>query len=326
MSEVSSPAPAPQESAESISVESQPNQEGEQSLPESQQEVSDQSPEEAIQEAVENGEISKKEANKLIKEFKLKVDGKEFTKTVDLSDEDFLRQQLILAETARSRMSETANIKKAFQAEMGRLKQDPWSVMKDLGLDPDELAEMRIQQRIEEMKKSPEQLAQEKIQKELQEAREEARRLKEEKEQLEMSKLQEQAAVQLEEEIMGALDGHRTLPKSQYVVKRIADSMLWAMNNGFGDVTAEDVVPLVEKEMRDELNRFMDEMPEDLMEKYIGQRNIDRLRKRRVSAAKAAIPSVNDIKPTNKSLAAEKAPEKSKQKIPARDFWKKLGK
>lgn len=281
---------------------------------------------EQLQEAVDNGEISQSEANKLIKKFQLKVDGKVVEKEVDLSDEDYVKQMLQLAEVSKSRMSETAQIKKAFQAEMGRLKQDPWSVMKDLGLDPDELAEMRIQQRIEEMKKSPEQLAQEKIQKELQEAREEARRLKEEKEQLEMSKLQEQAAVQLEEEIMGALDGHRTLPKSQYVVKRIADSMLWAMNNGFGDVTAEDVVPLVEKEMRDELNRFMDEMPEDLMEKYIGQRNIDRLRKRRVSAAKAAIPSVNDIKPTNKSLAAEKAPEKSKQKIPARDFWKKLGK
>jgi hypothetical protein len=173
------------------------------------------------------------------------------------------------------------------------------------------------------MKKSPEQVAQEKIQKELQEAREEARKLKEEKEGLEMSKLQEQAAVQLEEEIMGALDGHKTLPKSQYVVKRIADSMLWAMNNGFGDVSADDVVPLVEKEMRDELNRFMDEMPEDLMEKYIGQRNIDRMRKSRVAKAKAAVPSVNDIKPTNKGLQAEKK-EAPAQKIPARNFFKSL--
>jgi hypothetical protein len=316
----STPSPVAEsaENAESVPQESQSEEVGEAGA------VSD--PEQVLQEAVENGEISKKEANKLLREFKLKVDGKEITKTYDLSDEDFLRQQFILAETARSRMSETANIKKAFQSEMGRLKQDPWSVMKDLGLDPDELAEMRIQQRIEEMKKSPEQLAQEKIQKELQEAREEARKLKEEKEQLEMSKLQEQAAVQLEDEIMGALDGHKTLPQSQYVVKRIADSMLWAMNNGFGDVTAEDVVPLVEKELRDELNKFMDEMPEDLMEKYIGQRNIDRLRKRRVAASKANISNINDIKPTNKSLIAEKAKEAPKQKIPARDFFRKVGK
>lgn len=323
MSEQSADSSAPAESVESAQSESseQSGQSQAQSAAGSAEAAAEQ-----LQEAVENGEISKKEANKLLREFKLKVDGKEITKTYDLGDEDFLKQQFILAETARSRMSETANIKKAFQSEMGRLKQDPWAVMKDLGLDPDELAELRIQQRIEEMKKSPEQVAQEKIQKELQEAREEARKLKEEKEQLEMSKLQEQAAVQLEDEIMGALDGHRTLPRSQYVVKRIADSMLWAMNNGFGDVSAEDVVPLVEKEMRDELNRFMDEMPEDMMEKYIGQRNIDRLRKRRVSAAKAAVPSVNDIKPTNKALSAEKKADAPKQKIPARDFWKKVGK
>lgn len=324
MSEQAAAPAAPAESSESAPVES-----SEQSQPSqaesAQAEGSVQEAAEQLQEAVDKGEISQAEANKLIKKFQLKVDGKTVEREVDLSDEEYIKQMLQLAEVSKSRMSETANIKKAFQAEMSRLKQDPWSVMKDLGLDPDELAEMRIQQRIEEMKKSPEQLAQEKIQKELQEAREEAKRLKEEKEQLEMAKLQEQAAVQLEEEIMGALDGHRTLPKSQYVVKRIADSMLWAMNNGFGDVTAEDVVPLVEKEMRDELNRFMDEMPEDLMEKYIGQRNIDRLRKRRVSAAKAAIPSVNDIKPTNRSLAAEKKQDAPKQKIPARDFFKKVG-
>jgi hypothetical protein len=324
MSEQSAAPAAPAASSEAAPVES--SEQSNQSQAESSAEGSSvEAAAEQLQEAVENGEISQKEANKLIKKFQLKVDGKTVEREVDLSDEDYIKQMLQLAEVSKSRMSETANIKKAFQSEMGRLKQDPWAVMKDLGLDPDELAEMRIQQRIEEMKKSPEQVAQEKIQKELQEAREEAKKLKEEKEQLEMSKLQEQAAVQLEEEIMGALDGHRTLPKSQYVVKRIADSMLWAMNNGFGDVSAEDVVPLVEKEMRDELNRFMDEMPEDLMEKYIGQRNIDRLRKRRVSAAKAAVPSVNDIKPTNRSLSAEKKQEAPKQKIPARDFFKKVG-
>lgn len=312
-------ASAPAESIESAPTES--SEQSEQSQAQSPESI--EAAAEQLQEAVENGELSKKEAQSLMKKFQLKVDGKTVEREIDLGDEDYIRQMLQLAEVSKSRMSETANIKKAFQSEMGRLKQDPWSVMKDLGLDPDELAEMRIQQRIEEMKKSPEQVAQEKIQKELQEAREEARKLKEEKENLEMSKLQEQAAVQLEEEIMGALDGHKTLPKSQYVVKRIADSMLWAMNNGFGDVSADDVVPLVEKEMRDELNRFMDEMPEDLMEKYIGQRNIDRMRKSRVAKAKAAVPSVNDIKPTNKSLQAEKK-EAPAQKIPARNFFKSL--
>ena len=318
---------APVESSESSEQSQELSSQGGEGQP--QAEGGDQAKLDAIQEAADNGEISQAEANKLIKKFQLKVDGKVVEKEIDLSDEDYIKQMLQLAEVSKSRMSETANIKKAFQSEMARLKQDPWAVMKDLGLDPDQLAQMRLEQRIEEMKKTPEQVAQEKIQKELEEARAEAKRLKEEKEQIEMQKLQQQAAVELEEEIMSAIDGHKTLPKSQYVVKRIADSMLWAMNNGFPEVSAEDVLPLVQKEMRDELNRFMDEMPEELMEQFIGQRNIDRMRKSRVAKAKAvqapAVPSVNDIKPTTKGVQVEKK-QTEKQRIDSRNFFKTLGK
>jgi hypothetical protein len=315
--ESSAPAESSQEQSSPVSQESQLDSSGNPIEAAAEQ----------LQEAVENGEISQKEANKLIRKFQLKVDGKVIDREIDLGDEDYLRQQLQLAEAAKSRMSETASIKKAFQSEMARLKQDPWAVMKDLGLDPDEMAQLRLEQRIEEMKKSPEQVAQEKIQKELQEAREEARRLKEEKEQMEMSKFRQQAAEELETEIMGALDGHRTLPKSQYVVKRIADSMLWAMNNGFENVTADDVVPLVEREMKEEFNKFYDELPEELMERFIGQKNVDRMRKRRVAAARPqSVPSVNDIKQTSKGMSADNKPQAPKAKIPAKDFFKKIGK
>lgn len=320
MSEQAQAAPAAQSE--------QPSQAAEQSAPEGQAEASSEggSPESQIQEAVESGELSQAEANKLIKQFKLKVNGKELVKEVNLGDEEYLRNQLQLAEVSKLKMQEAAEIRKQYQKEIERLKSNPWEIMQELGLDPDDLAETRIRQRVEEMKKSPEQVEREKIQKELQLAREEAQRLKQEKEQIEMAKLQAEAAEQLEGEIMSALTAHKSLPQSQYVVKRIADSMLWAMNNGFEDVTAEDVVPLVEKEMKDELNKFMDEMPEELMEKYIGQRNIERMRKRRIAQSKA-VASPAEIKPTaqaaKKSLEATQEPPK---KIPAKDFFKQLGK
>lgn len=319
MSEQASASPAPSESAQpEISSE---NAEVLEASPES----SELSPEAAIKEAAANGEITKQEANKLIKEFKLKVNGKEITKSYDLSDEDFLKNQFQLAEAAKKSMQDSAELKKLYNKEVERLTKDPWAVLKELGMDPDELAEMRLRQRVEEMKKSPEQLEKEKIHKELQEAREEARKLKEEKESLEMTKLRAESAEKLETEIMSALSAHKTLPQSNYVVKRIADSMLWAMNNGFEDVSADDVVPMVEKEMRDELNKFMDEMPEDLMEKYIGQRNIERMRKRRIAQTK--VPSASQIKPTTqaikKELETQQAPA---QKILAKDFFKNLGK
>lgn len=280
---------------------------------------------EVVQDAIENG-ASEKEVKKMIKEFKLKIDGKEVTRTVDLADEDFLRNQLQLAEVSKKRMQESAEIKKMFQQEFLRLQQNPWEVLQELGYDPDEMAHARLEQTVKQRSKPPEQVEKEKYLKELEDARAEAKKLKEEKEQLEFSKLQEQAAVQIESEIMSALDGHKTLPHSKHVVKRIADSMLWAMDNGFEDVSAEDVIPLVENELRDELNRFMDDMPDELLERFISNQTFERMKKKKGAAPKPqpkAVPSLNNIKPTTNEVKMKK--EEPPKKIDARNFFKRLG-
>lgn len=284
--------------------------------------AADQQLQEAVEDAIANG-ASEKEVKNLIKEFQLKVNGKVINKKIDLSDENALKNELQLSAAARQAMQEAANLKKLYESEVSRLKQDPFSVLAELGLDPDQLAEMRIQQRIEEMKKSPEQLERERIQAELQAAREEANRLKAEREAEQFEKLKDQAAAQIETEIEQALDSHKTLPKSRHIVKRIADSMLWAINNGYEDVTAEDVMPLVEKEWRDEMSRLMDDSPEDILEQLIGQRNIERLRAKRLNAM-ATTKTANSVKPTAASV--QKQEDKPREKIKQRDFFKSLGK
>jgi 23S rRNA-/tRNA-specific pseudouridylate synthase len=108
--------------------------------------------EEVVQDALEQG-ASKKEVQSLIREFQLKVNGKTINRRIDLSDEAGLKNELQLAAAARSSMQDSANLKKLYEKEVGRLKSDPWAVLKELGMDPDELAELRIQSRIEEMKK-----------------------------------------------------------------------------------------------------------------------------------------------------------------------------
>jgi hypothetical protein len=173
------------------------------------------------------------------------------------------------------------------------------------------------------MKKSPEQLEREKIQAELQAAREEANKLKAERESEQFEKLKEQAAAQIETEIEQALDAHKTLPKSRHIVKRIADSMLWAMGNGFDEVTAEDVMPLVEKEWREEMGRLMDDSPEDVLEQLIGQRNIERLRAKRLNAM-SNVKTTSSIKSTASSI--QKPEEQKREKMKQRDFFKALGK
>ena len=132
-------------------------------------------------------------------------------------------------------------------------------------------------------------------------------------------------ARQIESEIEQALDAHKTLPKSRHIVKRIADSMLWAMNNGFDDVTAEDVMPLVEKEWREEMSRLMDDSSEDVLEQLIGQRNLERMRAKRLNVMNTSnAKSVSSIKSTASSV--QKKEEPRGEKIKQRDFFKALGK
>ncbi len=316
-------------------IESQEPTESQEPIQEEGQEITQQSSESQVPEqlqdvvetAIENG-ASEKQIQNMIKEYELKVRGKTVKRQVDLGNDDYIKQQLQLAEMSKISMQEAAELKKLYEKEVGRLKKNPWEVLQELGMDPDELAEMRIAQRIEEMKKSPEQLEREKIQKELQEAREEAKRLKEEKEQASFEKMKEQAAIQIESEIETALDSHKTLPKSRHVVKRIADSMLWAMNNGFEDVSAEDVIPLVEKELQDELNQFYEDLPDEFLEKFLGKKTSERLKTKRIASIKPSVPNLNNIKPTAASVKAESASQNQapKQKMRSRDFFKKLGK
>jgi hypothetical protein len=316
MSEENSSPEVSEESSQEDSPESQES--SEQAQPAGQEAL-----QEVVEDAIASG-ASEKEVKNLIKEFQLKVNGKMVNKRIDLSDENALRNELQLSAAARNAMQESANLKKLYESEVNRLRQDPFSVLAEMGLDPDELAEMRIQQRIDQMKKSPEQVEREKIQAELQAAREEANKLKAERESEQFEKLKEQAAAQIETEIEQALDAHKTLPKSRHIVKRIADSMLWAMGNGFEDVSAEDVMPLVEKEWREEMGRLMDDSPEDVLEQLIGQRNIERLRAKRLNAMSASnAKTANSIKPTAGSV--QKQEEQKREKMKQRDFFRNLG-
>jgi hypothetical protein len=321
-----------EENGGSAPVEASSQEESTPVVEESQQEIAAPAAEvaedlkDAVEEAIENG-ASKEEVKSIIKEYQLKVNGKVKNVKVDLSDDNYIKSQLQLAEAARERMQESAEIKKLMQQEFLRLQQNPWEVLQELGYDPDEMSRARLEETVKQRSKPQEQIEKEKYQKELEEARAEAKKLKEEKENLEFNKLQEQAAVQIEQEIISALDGHKSLPHSKHVVKRIADSMLWAMDNGFEDVTADDVIPLVENELREELNRFMDDMPDELLERFISNQTFDRMKKKKSSANKIqpkAVPSLSSIKPTANEIKVKK--EEPPKRIDSRSFFKNLAK
>ena len=268
--------------------------------------------------AVEKG-ASDKEIKEMIKEFELKVNGKTIKKKINLSDEQGLIREFQIAEANKNGMQRAAEIEKAYQVEMDRLKSNPFEYIKALGMDPDELAEARIQQRLEEMKKSPEQLRQEQLQSELETARQELKKQKEESERVKFEKLQEQESSKLDGEITEALRSHKTLPKTKKTVSRIADAMIWAIENGYPNVSVQDVLPAVEAEIKAELHDLMSEMPDEILESYLGKKTIERLRQKRL----------NSVTPTTLSSvkAVTKIPEKKEEeKSPVRmkDFFRNL--
>lgn len=315
------PAAAPQAAPEAASQEANENIET-QELDASQ--AAEQSPEQ-LAETKKQVEQEMKKLGK--KKLKLKVDGKDVEEELDLDDEAGLVKQIQLAKAAQKRMQESATLKKQIEDFMSALGKNPDKALRDLGLDVDSFAESVIAKKIEEMQKSPEQLEREKMQREIEDLRQKIQAEEKAKRDLEMSKAEEQAMRQLDEEIGQALDKMTTLPKSPYIIKRVADTMLIAMQNGYENVKAEDVMGIVEKQIKSELSDMFGAMPEEILESVVGRPNLDRLRKKRVAATKPAIQQANQVKNAKDTGRTEtNNSAKPQEKIPMRDFFKNLGK
>jgi hypothetical protein len=263
--------------------------------------------EDQIAEAQANG-ASKKEIQKMIERFELKVNGKNVVREIDLNDKEAIKRELQLALAGRQTMQEMAELKKLYNQEIDRLRQDPFAVLKELGIDPDELSYSHLERKVQEAQKSPEEQERDRLQKELEELRGKAKQEEERRIQAEQSRLQEQAAKQLDDEIDDALDEYKHLPRSPRVVKHIASVMMWALDNGMEDITVKDVLPTVEKELKKEISDIIDNLPEEFIEEFIGQRGIERLRKKRVAQAAQQPKSVAGIKPAAKAKPAESKP------------------
>ena len=130
----------------------------------------------------------------------------------------------------------------------------------------------------------------------------------------EMERLQQQATTDLTTSIEKALSATTKLPKSEYVMKRVADTMLSFMDNGYDNITADDVVPVVEKEINEELVKLLDALPDDAIEAYIGKKTVDRMRKQRLKRA----TKTTKTKDTGKTQEVKKAVSK----ISMKDFLK----
>ena len=265
-----------------------------------------------------------KRAEALKKKLKLKVNGKELEEEIDFNDDARLTKALQKEKAFDAASQELSTLKKQFSGLVEALKGDQvLDVLRQLGHDVDSLAEKHLTALVEEAKKSPEQLKQEQMEKELKSLKEEKERLAKEKKDRELEAMRNQYAQEIENDISTALESVETIlpKKNPKIIRSIAQNMLFAMKNGYPEVTAKEIIPIVEAEYKRDLKELFDVLPEDTIEALVGKNNFDRVRAKKIAAKKATTKTANQIvKETGKTKETDENSQNARKKS-YRDFF-----
>src|SRR5205814_419604 len=88
-------------------------------------------------------------------------------------------------------------------------------------------------------------------------------------EQREQERMREHYFQEYESQLMKALETNQ-IPKSSQAIKKFADYMETAIGAN-KDVSINDLVPLVQEELRTDLKSHLDALPDDQLEEFIGK-------------------------------------------------------
>lgn len=229
---------------------------------------------------------------KRINKLKLQVDGREYDEALpfDIPDSaearDWMTRNLQLSKVSHKRMNDYNKLQGEAQQFIDELKRNPEKILSDpnLGIDLKKFAAKIIEEEISNSQKSPDQLEKEKAQKELKAIKEEREREKQEFQRKESERMTQQAYEQYDIEMTRAIE-KSDLPKSPYVVKKMADYLYTALQNGV-DLTADEVMPLVREEIMSDIQSMFATSGEEVITKLLGKDNLNKLRKSSIAKAK----------------------------------------
>lgn len=265
------------------------------------------------------------EAKKALKKkFSIKANKKMRDIELDLGNDAEIQRYLEKAVAADEKFEEAANMRKAVEELVKELKSNPKAILShpSIGLDLKAFAESIMNQELEDMNKSPEQKRIEEMERQLKEFESEKKRLEDEKTAAERARMDAEALDELDSQVTAALSKSE-LPKSPYVLKRIADTMIEAVNLGYTDVKVEQILPYVEQQILGEINRLFDEAPEatasKLMERIVGKKHLDKYRKGKISKVKSA-DSARSVKDSG-AKAAPKADAPEAKPVKFKDLY-----
>lgn len=295
----------------------------------------------AVNDIVNEGQAEGKTNNEIkkdVREYLLKVNGKEFKKKVDPDNDVEMIKTLQLAELGRIKAQEAADKEKALRDMERRLKDDPMAMLKDAGHDPLEWAEKLIQDAIEKEKMSPEEqkiaeqerMIQELLEKEEARKQEEERKKQEEQES-KLRQQEEQDRLEFENQIKDVMSASKILPNNEDTFHIIANDMLHVMRDmapedleaimkNTGKNLAELVIPSIEERHEANMRKYFEESPLEVAERLIGEKLLEKQRKARLAKAKQT-PQPSEIKEVIKDADPLK-PKRRSTKL--NDFLKNI--
>lgn len=185
-----------------------------------------------------------------------------------------------------------------------------------MGIDPKEFAQGVIEAEIKKMQMSPEEIERQELQGKVKKYEEDMRKREEEFKELELARLQEMHTEKLNTQITNAID-KANIPKTSHAIKRMADYMLAAANQGV-DLSVDEIAPIVAQEIKDELREMVNALGEDAVEDFLGKDVFNRVRKKNL--AKAKTPA--SIKSQIKDVTPAKTSAKPEVKASLKDFFK----
>lgn len=209
---------------------------------------------------------------------KIKIDGKE-----EFVDEDSVWRDYQKYRAGEKRLSEAAKLRQETEEKLSKLKDDPYSVLSELGLDPSELSEKWLRQKLEEefAEADPRDKQMKELQKRLSDYESREKQAKEQEEMTAREKFIESRKEALSKTLAEAMESTvlSKNPETQAALLReMAMYMRAAKENG-EDVTPQDLVEHIQSNRFKQYHTLANQFEGDELIEFLGKDVVNKIRK-----------------------------------------------
>lgn len=260
----------------------------------------------------------------LWEEFEIKVNGKTVKERVNLNDREAMKKHIQLSRASNEAFQSKATYEKQLkeyetniEALFKKLAENPEEILNnpDLGLSREQrkkLAEKILNDELDLQAKSPEQVKLEAAEAQLEQLLKEKTVAEKAKQDAEFDRLKNEAAIQIEQEIMEAIDSG-DLPKSNYITKKMADLAHIAFSHGI-DINMKDLIPLVKRQYVEDMRDMLGKMPDEIVEELISRDRVKKIRNTYLSSIKKQQVQQVKVQDSGSKPTEKAAPQRMKFK------------